>query len=191
MKRVVQHTKICMRKTNGGCPICKQLIALCCYHAKHCQVSIQEFENSYFNLTLKIQRRCLCLTVLITFPHCLSSITSLNLHWTLHWRRNYDCVGNIENTVWIVPVPSLKNTSVSLGLVVRVSGYRCRGPGFYSQCYQIFWVVVWNGVLSALWVQLRSCLEKIIAAPFYKAQNMVVVIRCADHATPSVHRNWH
>ncbi|KAL0268194.1 UNVERIFIED_CONTAM: hypothetical protein PYX00_010225 [Menopon gallinae] len=36
MKRVTQHTKICKRKTNGGCPICKQLIALCCYHAKHC-----------------------------------------------------------------------------------------------------------------------------------------------------------
>ena len=38
MKRVVQHTKGCKRKTNGGCPICKQLIALCCYHAKLCQV---------------------------------------------------------------------------------------------------------------------------------------------------------
>lgn len=37
MKRVVAHTKLCKRKTNGGCPICKQLIALCCYHAKHCQ----------------------------------------------------------------------------------------------------------------------------------------------------------
>jgi E1A/CREB-binding protein len=37
MKRVVTHTKMCKRKTNGGCPICKQLIALCCYHAKHCQ----------------------------------------------------------------------------------------------------------------------------------------------------------
>lgn len=36
MKRVVTHTKNCKRKTNGGCPICKQLIALCCYHAKHC-----------------------------------------------------------------------------------------------------------------------------------------------------------
>lgn len=36
MKRVVAHTKVCKRKTNGGCPICKQLIALCCYHAKHC-----------------------------------------------------------------------------------------------------------------------------------------------------------
>merc|ERR1719420_921139 len=37
MKRVVSHTKQCKRKTNGGCPICKQLIALCCYHAKLCQ----------------------------------------------------------------------------------------------------------------------------------------------------------
>lgn len=37
MKRVVTHTKVCKRKTNSGCPICKQLIALCCYHAKHCQ----------------------------------------------------------------------------------------------------------------------------------------------------------
>lgn len=37
MKRVVAHTKNCKRKTNGGCPVCKQLIALCCYHAKHCQ----------------------------------------------------------------------------------------------------------------------------------------------------------
>ncbi|KAM9210289.1 histone lysine acetyltransferase CREBBP-like [Dugong dugon] len=37
MKRVVQHTKGCKRKTSGGCPVCKQLIALCCYHAKHCQ----------------------------------------------------------------------------------------------------------------------------------------------------------
>ena len=36
MKRVVTHTKGCKRKTNGGCPICKQLIALCCCHAKNC-----------------------------------------------------------------------------------------------------------------------------------------------------------
>lgn len=36
MSRVVNHTRSCKRKTNGGCPICKQLIALCCYHAKNC-----------------------------------------------------------------------------------------------------------------------------------------------------------
>ena len=28
------------------------------------------------------------------------------------------------------------------GLVIRVSGYRCRGLGFDSRRYQIFWVVV-------------------------------------------------
>jgi len=37
MKRVVAHTKQCKKKTNGGCPICKQLIALCCHHAMICQ----------------------------------------------------------------------------------------------------------------------------------------------------------
>ncbi|VDO12649.1 unnamed protein product [Brugia timori] len=36
MKRVVQHTKGCKKRQNANCAICKQLIALCCYHAKHC-----------------------------------------------------------------------------------------------------------------------------------------------------------
>ena len=44
MKRVVSHTKQCKRKTNGGCPICKQLIALCCYHAKLCQVRPRQYQ---------------------------------------------------------------------------------------------------------------------------------------------------
>ena len=34
MKRVVAHAKGCQRKTN--CPVCKNLICMCCYHAKHC-----------------------------------------------------------------------------------------------------------------------------------------------------------
>ncbi|XP_036161996.1 histone lysine acetyltransferase CREBBP-like isoform X1 [Myotis myotis] len=37
LKRVVLHTTRCQRKAIGGCPVCKQLIALCCYHAKECQ----------------------------------------------------------------------------------------------------------------------------------------------------------
>ena len=36
MKSIVAHTISCERKANGGCPICKQLIALCCYHAEAC-----------------------------------------------------------------------------------------------------------------------------------------------------------
>ncbi|KAI6240900.1 Histone acetyltransferase [Aphelenchoides fujianensis] len=39
MKRVVQHTKICKRRQTTNCPVCKQLIALCCYHAKHCNLA--------------------------------------------------------------------------------------------------------------------------------------------------------
>lgn len=37
MKRIVAHGRICNRRTNGGCPICKQLIALYCYHSRYCQ----------------------------------------------------------------------------------------------------------------------------------------------------------
>ncbi|XP_028175927.1 protein cbp-1-like [Ostrinia furnacalis] len=37
MKRVVIHTTICRRKNKGTCPVCKQLIALCCHHARNCR----------------------------------------------------------------------------------------------------------------------------------------------------------
>uniref|UniRef100_A0A1I8FTS9 histone acetyltransferase n=1 Tax=Macrostomum lignano TaxID=282301 RepID=A0A1I8FTS9_9PLAT len=36
MKRVLYHTKVCQKKTSNSCSLCKQLIALCCYHAKFC-----------------------------------------------------------------------------------------------------------------------------------------------------------
>lgn len=39
MKRVVQHTKLCKKRHQTNCPVCKQLIALCCYHAKHCNLN--------------------------------------------------------------------------------------------------------------------------------------------------------
>jgi hypothetical protein len=35
-----------------------------------------------------------------------------------------------------------KNDNHLCGLMVRVPDYRSRGPGFGSQCYQIFWEVV-------------------------------------------------
>ena len=40
MKRVVQHTKVCKRRQTTNCPVCKQLIALCCFHAKHCTAPV-------------------------------------------------------------------------------------------------------------------------------------------------------
>jgi hypothetical protein len=72
------------------------------------------------------------------------------------------------------------------GLVVRVSGYRSRGPGFDSRPYEI-----WNGVHSASWSQLRSYLKKKVAAPSRKPRLTAVGIRCADHITPSTRKSRH
>jgi hypothetical protein len=44
----------------------------------------------------------------------------------------------LECNIWLL---SLLGDRLS-GLVVRVPGYRSRGPGFDSRCYQIFWEVV-------------------------------------------------
>ena len=60
MKRVVSHTRNCKRKNNGDCPICKQLIALCCYHAKVCQddkCPVQFCQNIKFKLKESDQRK--------------------------------------------------------------------------------------------------------------------------------------
>jgi hypothetical protein len=57
------------------------------------------------------------------------------------------------------------------GLVVRVSGYRSRGPGFHSGASRFSekqWV--WNGVHSASGGQVRSYLEEIVAAPVKKTE---------------------
>jgi hypothetical protein len=51
------------------------------------------------------------------------------------------------------------------GLVVRVPGYRSRGPGSIlgaTRLSEKWWV--WNGVHSASWVQLRSYLKEKVAA---------------------------
>jgi hypothetical protein len=52
------------------------------------------------------------------------------------------------------------------GLVVRVPGYRSRGPGSIP-CATRFsekeWV--WNGVHSASWVQMRSYMKVIVVVP--------------------------
>jgi hypothetical protein len=50
---------------------------------------------------------------------------------------------------------------------------------------------VWNGVHSASWVQLRSCLEEIVAAPVKKTENTTGGIRCTDHATSSIRKSWY
>ena len=37
MRRVVAHYRVCKQKESGACVVCKQLLALCCYHAKQCE----------------------------------------------------------------------------------------------------------------------------------------------------------
>ena len=70
------------------------------------------------------------------------------------------------------------------GLVVRVSGYRYRGPGFDPRRYQ--WV--WNGVHSASWAswdQLRSYLNEKSSGSRSRKQRLTAGgTRCADHVTP-------
>jgi hypothetical protein len=71
------------------------------------------------------------------------------------------------------------------GLVVRVPGCRSWGPGSIPGATKFSekqWV--WNGVHSALWVQLTSYLEEKVAAPVKRAENTAVGIRHADHLAP-------
>ncbi|KAK7485942.1 hypothetical protein BaRGS_00022808 [Batillaria attramentaria] len=42
MRNNLTHSKSCARKSTGDCPVCKHLIALCCYHAKHCHLKATE-----------------------------------------------------------------------------------------------------------------------------------------------------
>jgi hypothetical protein len=52
------------------------------------------------------------------------------------------------------------------GLVVRVPGYRSRGPGFDSRRYKIFWEVVGLelGPISLMRI-IEELLDRTIAAP--------------------------
>jgi hypothetical protein len=71
--------------------------------------------------------------------------------------------------------------------VVRVPGYISRGPGSIPGDTRFsgkWWV--WNGVHSALWVQLRSYLEEKVAALVQKSENTAVGIRHAGHVAPSI-----
>jgi hypothetical protein len=75
------------------------------------------------------------------------------------------------------------------GLAVRVPGYRSRNLGSIpgaTTFSEKYWV--WNGVHSALWVQLRSYLEE---KTVKKAENATVGMRHADHVAPSIRKSWH
>ena len=72
------------------------------------------------------------------------------------------------------------------GLVVRVSGYRYRGPGFDPRRCQIFWVVVGleRGPLSLV-RSIEELLEWKCSGSRSRKQRLTAVgTRCADHVTP-------
>jgi hypothetical protein len=60
-----------------------------------------------------------------------------------HDGRNAVVVRRVNETAWLGmgELRILLECDHLCGLVVRVSGYRSRGPGFGSRSYQIFWEV--------------------------------------------------
>jgi hypothetical protein len=76
------------------------------------------------------------------------------------------------------------------GLVVRVPGYRFRGPGFDSQRYQIFWEVLCleRGPLSLVRITEELLEWKSSGSGIENRESTAVGIRCAGHATPSIRK---
>jgi hypothetical protein len=76
------------------------------------------------------------------------------------------------------------------GLVVRVPGYRFRGPGFDSRRYQIFWEVLGleRGPLSLVCITEELHDWKSSGSWSRKSRLTAVGIRCADHAKSSIRK---
>ena len=89
-----------------------------------------------------------------SFQRCLSSIISFapgpkdglcpsGFHTrTVHEINSYLCYTTDPSQPPSFDKLSKHSLDRLCGLVVRVSGYRYRGPGLDPRCYQIFWVVV-------------------------------------------------
>jgi hypothetical protein len=62
------------------------------------------------------------------------------------WRRRYSfsdgVVAMLQVNIIFISIRGFSLVDRLCGLVVRVPGYRSRGPGFGSRSYQIFWEVV-------------------------------------------------
>jgi hypothetical protein len=79
------------------------------------------------------------------------------------------------------------------GIVVKVPGYRSRGPGFDSRRYQIFWEVVdlERGPLSFVRITEKLLEWKSSGSGLENRDLTAVGIRCADHETHSIRKSWH
>jgi hypothetical protein len=80
------------------------------------------------------------------------------------------------------------------GLVVRVPGYRSRGPGFDSRRYQIFFLeaVGLKRVPLSLVRKTEELLERKSSGSGCRKPRLTAMgIRCADHVTQSIGKSWH
>jgi hypothetical protein len=74
--------------------------------------------------------------------------------------------------------------------VVRVLGYRSGGPGSIPHTARKKKVVgLEQGPLS-LESTTEELLDRKVAAPVYKTENMEVGIRHADHVAPLIRKSW-
>ena len=111
------------------------------------------------------------------------TVTSLKTGFQLHCDLNLRFLLPIRTHEKFVSVDH--NTDRLCGLVVRVSGYRYRGPGFDPQCYQIFVVVgLERGPLSLV-RSIEELLEWKSSGSRSRKQRLTAVgTRCADHVRP-------
>jgi hypothetical protein len=109
-------------------------------------------------------------------------------YWTPKWSGQKVCLNFWFWKLWI----TMKMFCLCV-LVVRVPGYRSRGPGFDSRRYQIIWEV---GSLERGPLSLVRRTEELFewrsnGSGSRKSRLTAVGIRCVDHATPSIRKSWH
>jgi hypothetical protein len=74
--------------------------------------------------------------------------------------------------------------------VVRVLGYRSGGPGSIPGTTREKKVVCLERGPLSLVSTTEELLDRKVAAPVYKTENMAVGIRHADHVAPSIRKSW-
>jgi hypothetical protein len=75
------------------------------------------------------------------------------------------------------------------GLVVRVSGYRSRGPGLIPGTTRKKVVCLERGPLGLV-STTEELLDRKVTAPVEKTETTAVGIRHADHVAPSIRKSW-
>jgi hypothetical protein len=148
---------------------------------------LKESWNSYKSFvsnphTIRSRRTRLCWSAALRISRL--ALTLANWNWL------FICGGREMLDIYIRILPRLDRLC---GLVVRVPGYRFRGPAFDSQRHQIFWEIVGleRGPLSLVTVTEELLEWKSSGSGFRKSRLSAVGICCADHATPSISKIWH